>query len=121
MTPETLELYAKYRYFLYLLSNERLFYFLNEDTKAGLHPAECTQANFQFALSDKEHLDYDKFFNTYNHVITWHWCIKPRWRDYKKRRAYLIKKFEYGKYNILLSSKFCYDVKILILSYIMKK
>ena len=71
MKSETLELYSKYRYFLYLLSNERLFYFLNED---------------------KEHLDYDKFFDTYNHVISWHWCIKPRWRDYKKKRAYLIKK-----------------------------
>ena len=100
MTPETLELYAKYRYFLYLLSNERLFYFLNED---------------------KEHLDYDKFFDTYNHVISWHWCIKPRWRDYKKKRAYLIKKFEYGKYELLLRSKFCYDIKTMILSYIMKK
>ena len=99
MVPETLDLYLKYRWFLHLLSNERLFYF----------------------VKNKEELDYDKFFDSYNYVIMMHWKIKPYWRDFRKRRAYLLKKFEYGKYELLLRSKFCYDIKTLILAYIMKK
>ncbi len=54
MLPETMDLYSKYRYFLYLLSNERLMLF----------------------HKNKHELDYESFFDQYNWVIYKHWVLK---------------------------------------------
>ena len=98
MKQETADLYIKYMYFLLILSNERLILF----------------------NADNNHLNFDEFFHYYNDVILHHWLIKSPWKNYKKRRTQLIKKFEYGKYEILLRSKFCFDIKNLILSFMFK-
>ena len=96
MKPDTIELYVKYKYFMHLLDNNRheLFY-INEDS-----------------------LDYQKFFENYNMIISYHWLIKPPWRNFKKRRSEIIKHFEYGKYDIIITKYFCNDVKNLILTFI---
>ena len=96
MKPETIDLYAKYRYFLFVLSNERLQLFY-----------KCEQE-----------LDYEAFFEIYNYGIWKHWQVRPIWKNYKKRRAQIIKKFENGKYEILIRPYFCTDIKNLILSFI---
>ena len=110
MKPETTYLYFKYRYFLLILSDERneLFY------------------------KSKTELDYEKFFNLYDHILDLHYEIKPLWRNYNKQRSQMIKRFEYGKYEMLLrlwqSHKylrhgrkrlyFCTDIKNVILGYL---
>jgi len=96
MKPETVEIYAKYRYFLFLLSNERLHLF----------------------YKNEHELDYEAFFDLYNYGVWKHWDIKPLWKNYKKRRAQIIKKFEYEKHEILIRPYFCTDIKNLILSFI---
>ena len=97
MLPETVDLYAKYRFFLYLLSNERLMLF----------------------HKNKNELDYENFFDLYNWVIHKHWQIKPLYKIFRTRRAAIIKKFNHGKYYILLSSHFCNDIVTVIISFIM--
>ena len=69
MLPETVDLYAKYRFFLYLLSNERLMLF----------------------HKNKNELDYENFFDLYNWVIHKHWQIKPLYKIFRTRRAAIIK------------------------------
>ena len=96
MTPETLEIYQKYRYFLFVLDN-------------GRHPL--------FYL-DGETLDYEKFFESYNHVIYMHWKIKPVWKNYKRRRTEIINKFQYNRMEILLRPHFCTDIKNVILTFL---
>ena len=93
MKKETVDLYAKYRYFLYLLSNERI---------------ELFNDNFE------------DFFEAYNMTICFHWKIKNPYKNFNRRRNELVKRFEYGKYKILLHEKFCYDISLIILSYIIK-
>ena len=95
MKKETLDLYAKYRYVLHLLSDERNELFQNDP-------------------------DFEKFFEAYNMTICFHWKIKNPYKNFNRRRNELIKRFEYGKYNILLQEKFCYDISLIILSYIIK-
>ena len=97
MKPETVEIYAKYRYFLFLLSNEKLHLF----------------------HKNEHELDYEAFFDLFNYGVWKHWDIKPLWKNYKKRRAQIIKKFEYGKYEILLRPHFCYDVRKIISLYLL--
>ena len=96
MKPETAFLYFKYRYFLLILSDERneLFY------------------------KSKTELDYEKFFNLYDHILDLHYEIKPLWRNYNKQRSQMIKRFEYGKYEMLLRLYFCTDIKNVILGYL---
>ena len=96
MLLDTHNLYTKYRYFMYVLSNERLSFFIKNENE----------------------LDYDKFF-MYFADIEWNLLvIKDPWKNFRRKRSKLIKKFEYKKYEILLRSKFCYDIKILILTFI---
>ena len=97
MKPETYNLYSKYIYFLKLVSDERLTLF----------------------LKNEQEIDFESFFDYYNYSICLHWNIKPKWKEYRKRRNQIIKKFEYGKYEILLRSEFCCDIKNIILSYIL--
>ena len=96
MKPETLSLYNKHCYYLFLLSNERLFLF--------------NRSNNQ--------LNCDKFFYHYDDVIDKHLQLKKQWAYYKKRRAEIIKKFEYEKIEILIRPYFCSDIKHLILMFI---
>ena len=96
MKSDTLELYKKYRTFLFIISNER----------------------FNLYNLDKNSIDYDRFFYTYNYVISMHWDIKRPRKNYKSRRSEIIKKFEYGKYEISLRPHFCQDIRKLILTFI---
>ena len=96
MKHETINLYSKYSYFLLLLSDQR---------------------NELFLRSEND-LDFDKFFEAYNWVISYHWKIKPLYRNFKKRRSQIIKKFEYEKYEISIRPYFCTDIKNVILSFI---
>ena len=98
MKPETFDLYYKYRYFLRVLSNERLRLFLKNEND----------------------IDFDSFFDNYNHVIYMHYNLKPILKNCRRNRARAFQKFEYGKYEILLRSVFCPDIKNLILSFIIK-
>ena len=98
MKHETINLYSKYSYFLLLFSDQR---------------------NELFLRSEND-LDFDKFFEAYNWVISYHVEIKTYWRNYNKTRSRLIKQFNYGKYMILLRSHhFCYDICTVILSFIL--
>jgi len=96
MKPETSNIYSKYIYFLHVMSDER---------------------NSLFYKSESE-LDYEKFFDVYNNGIYLHWQIKPAWRNFNKNRSQIIKKFEYGKYEITMRPYFCRDIKNLILSFL---
>ena len=96
MKTETLEVYQKYRDFLFTLSDQR---------------------NELFLRSEND-LDYERFFDTFNWVISYHWKIKPLYRNFKKRRSQIIKKFEYEKYEISIRPYFCTDIKNVILSFI---
>ena len=96
MKPETLNIYSKYSYFLFVLSNERNDIFYKSYTE----------------------IDYEKFFTLYNEVIAWHWEIKPLWKKYNQNRFQIIKKFEYGKYEISIRHYFCRDIKNVILSFL---
>ena len=91
MKPKTKILYTKYSNFLMILSNERNDLFFKNTTE----------------------LDYDKFFEVYNYVISLHWEIKTMSKKFNRNRSRLIKKFNYGKYYILLRP---YFVMILELS-----
>ena len=62
MITETLNIYSKYYFFLFVLSDER---------------------NELFCKSKTE-LDYEKFFNLYDYVLDLHYQIKPAWRKYNK-------------------------------------
>ena len=96
MLAETSQLYSKYRWFLYLLSNERLMLFRKTEHE----------------------LNYDNFFQQYNWVILMHWELKPLYRNFKSRRSQIIKNFNYEKYMILLKPYFFYDIRTVILSFI---
>ena len=96
MLSETLTVYSKYSYNLFILSNERLIFF----RKNG------------------DYLDYDQFFSYYNWVIYKHSQLRPLYRNFKSARSRMIKKFNYGKYYILLRSHFCSDLVNLIIGFI---
>ena len=97
MKPETKILYTKYSDFLMILSNERNDLFFKNTTE----------------------LDYDKFFEVYNYVIYLHWEINTMWKKFNRNRSRLIKKFEYEKYMILLRRYFCYDIRTVIIAFIL--
>ena len=97
MKKDTLKIYFKYEYFLLLLSDER---------------------HYIFETSEND-LDFNKFFDAYNWVISYHWKIKPHWNNFNKTRSRLIKQFNYGKYMILLRSHFCYDICTVIIGFIL--
>ncbi len=97
MKPETKILYNKYQYFLFLLSNER-----NE-----------------LFLRSQNDLDYEWFFDSYDWVVVLHRKIKPLYMNFKTRRLQMMNKFEHGKYMILLRPNFCYDIRKLIVSFIL--
>ena len=97
MKPGELNLYSKYSYFLLLLSDQRN----------------------QLFLRSENDLDFNKFFDTYNWVISYHWKIKPHWNNFNKTRSRLIKQFNYGKYMILLRSHFCCDICTVIIGFIL--
>ena len=96
MKPETLEIYKKYNSFVWLLSDDGYNLFRN----------------------DKNILDHEAFFEIVQNINWMHYLIKGHWKNYKKRRSELINKFEYGKYEMLLRSLFCNDIKNLILSFL---
>ena len=96
MKHETFILYSKYRDFLLLLSDQR---------------------NILFNKSNDE-LDLERFSESYNYVIKLHWEIKPLWKKYNQNRFQIIKKFEYGKYEISIRHYFCTDIKNVILSFL---
>ena len=96
MLQDTAMLYSKYRYFLHVLSDERLMLF---NKKENL-------------------LDFELFFEFYNFVIYKHWQLKPIYKSFKTRRSQMIKKFNHGKHYILLRQYFCHDLVELIISFI---
>ena len=96
MLSETLTVYSKYSYNLFILSNERLIFFRRKG----------------------DELDYDQFFDYYNWVIYKHSQLRPLYRNFKSARSRMIKKFNYGKYYILLRSHFCHDIINLIIGFI---
>ena len=100
LTPESKMMYEKYVYFLSRL---------DEDVDTIL------------AIEDKSvELDaFQEYFNTRMYIQSLHWEMKIKWKKYKQRRTEIIKQFEYGKYVILLRSVFCYDVKKIILSFLL--
>ena len=89
LTPESKMMYEKYVYFLTQLDQSKII----------------TLDAFQ------------EYFNTRMYIQSLHWEMKIKWKKYKQRRTEIIKQFEYGKYEILLRSVFCYDLKTLILSF----
>ena len=99
MKSETKILYNKYSYFLFVLSNDKNYFFTKDNTT----------------------LDFDDFFEYFNDVVNWHCKIKPLYRNFHKRRSQIIKNFEHTKYLIMLRPKFCYDVRNLIVTFILKK
>ena len=96
MLPETMDLYSKYRYFLYLLGDERLMLFKQSENA----------------------VDFDSFFEYYNWIIHMHWKLKPMYKSFNSRRSQAIKKFNYGKYYILLRPYFCRDISCHIIEFI---
>ena len=96
MLSETFTVYSKYSYNLFILSNERLIFF----RKNG------------------DYLDYDQFFSYYNWIIYKHSQLRPLYRNFKSARSRMIKKFNYGKYYILLRPYFCSDLVNLIIEFI---
>ena len=96
MLSETLTVYSKYSYNLFIVSNERLIFF----RKNG------------------DYLDYDQFFSYYNCIIYKHSQLRPLYRNFKSARSRMIKKFNYGKYYILLRPYFCSDLVNLIIGFI---
>ena len=96
MKPEALEIYKKYNSFVWLLSDDSYNLFRN----------------------DKNELDHEAFFEMVQYINYMHYLIKGHWKNYKKRRSELIKKFEYNKMEILLRPHFCTDIKNLILTFL---
>ena len=96
MLSVTFTIYQKYTYNLFILSNERLIFF----RKNG------------------DYLDYDQFFSYYNWIIYKHSQLRPLYRNFKSARSRMIKKFNYGKYYILLRPYFCSDLVNLIIGFI---
>ena len=99
MKADTLQLYEKYRYFYYLVSNERFTLFHKDVTE----------------------VEYERFFDMLQYILYTHWCIKPYWNYFKKRRSQIIKIFDYKKYEISLRPYFCSDINKYILSFIFEK
>ena len=97
MNPDTIILYSKYSYFLNILDN-------------GRHPL--------FYL-DENSIDYEAFFEMYQHIVYMHHEIKPLWRNYKQRQRQIIKNFEHGKIHILLRPYLCYDLRNKIIEFLM--
>ena len=97
MLKETAQIYSKYQFFLCLLSNERLMLFQKNEND----------------------LDFELFFDNYNWVIYKHLQLKPIYRNFKSRRAQIIKKFNRGKFYILLRSRFCHDLTTVIIGFIL--
>ena len=96
MKPETIEIYRKYNSFVWLLSDD----------------------SYNLFRDDKNILDHEAFFEIVQYINYMHYLIKGHWKNYKKRRSELIKKFEYNKMEILLRRHFCNDIKNLILSFL---
>ena len=91
LTPGSKMMYEKYVYFLAQLDKSKII------------PFEAFQ----------------EYFNTRMYIQSLHWEMKIKWKKYKQRRTEIIKQFEYGKYEILLRSVFCFDVKKIILSFLL--
>jgi len=68
----------------------------------------------------EEYEEYKHYCNFYKFINSLYKEIKLQWKIYKDIRSEIIKQLEYGKYEILLRSVFCYDVKTLILSFMFK-
>ena len=96
MKPETIEIYRKYNSFVWLLSDD----------------------SYNLFRDDKNILDHEAFFEIVQYINYMHYLIKGHWKNYKKRRSELIKKFEYNKMEILLRPHFCTDIKNLILTFL---
>ena len=99
MLPETFLIHKKYSYNLYVLSDERLIFF----RKNG------------------DEIDVDTFFNYYNWILYKFCELKPIYKNFKSARSRMIKKFNYGKYHLLLKLIFCYDIRTFIISFIGNK
>ena len=96
MKPETLEIYSKYNSFSWILSND----------------------GYTLFRDDKNILDHEAFFEMVQYINYMHYLIKGHWKNYKKRRSELIKKFEYKKTEIIITPYFCTDIKNLILTFL---
>ena len=99
MLSETFTVYSKYSYNLFILSNERLIFF----RKNG------------------DELNYEQFFDYYEWIIYKHSQLKHIYRNFKSTRSRMIKKFNCGKYHLLLKLFFCYDIRTIIISFIGNK
>lgn len=95
MKHETIDLYLKYKYILELFTEEREELFINDP-------------------------NLERFFDTYNMIICFHWRIKKPYKYFNRRRNELMKKFNYGLYELLLKEFFCDDISSIILSFIIK-
>ena len=78
----------------------------------------CLMKVIIFFRNDKNILDHEAFFEIVQYINWMHYHIKGHWKNYKKRRSELIKKFEYNKMEILLRRHFCNDIKNLILTFL---
>ena len=96
MKHETSIIYSKYSYFLILLFDQRDYLFNKFD----------------------DELSFEIFFEKRNYVINLHREIKTQWKKYNQNRFQIMKKFEYGKYEIILRPYFCRDIKNVILSFL---
>ena len=96
MLSETFTVYSKYSYNLFILSNERLIFF----RKNG------------------DEFNYEQIFSYYEWIIYKHSQLKHIYRNFKSTRSRMIKKFNCGKYYILLRSYFCSDIINLIIGFI---
>ena len=97
MLPDTIELYYKYKIFNSILRD-----------------------NLQILFVKKENneIDFDLFFNYYNHIISKYRTIVSDLNCYRKNRSRIQKKFNHGKFYILLRPHFCHDFTNLIISFI---
>ena len=84
MKQDTLNLYSKYSYFLLLLYEQRHYLFETAD----------------------DVVITEKFFDSYNWVISYHWNIKHHWKNNSKSRSRLIKKIQLRKIYDLIEVLF---------------
>ena len=111
-TLESKILCEKYEYFLSNFDeNTNKTFAIEDDNQEFYEIRECYKNQRYFRVLK---LEIQRCINSL------HWKMKIKWKNYKQRRTEIIKQFEYGKYEILLRSVFCYDVKKIILSFVFK-
>ena len=110
MKNETRLIYDKYRYFLKVIHTDRyqLFYYIKE------------------CMCDPDY-SFEKFFDAYDYILDYHKKIKSIYYSFKISRNKFFSKFEkekqkieYYDYEKVLRKYFCYDIKNIIMSYLLE-